>query len=143
MYKRQLLYWEAVDSWILLWEDSINTIKQINAIKKAKTPKENKVFIEPDSTRVTILKKISGKPEAIPANIITEIPEPKPNSVSFSPNQSKNIVPKTREVTDIKKKDKSGLLTNDKPFTVWFDRWYVKAMDVLQQKTMLNILYIN
>ena len=52
-----------------------------------------------------------GKPAAIPAKIMIEMPLPKPRSVICSPSHIKNIVPEVKVVTEINRNCKPASST--------------------------------
>ena len=52
-----------------------------------------------------------GKPAAMPAKMMMEMPLPKPRSVICSPNHIKNMVPAVRETMAVMRKPKPGVIT--------------------------------
>ena len=67
--------------------------------------------IEPVLTNSNKPKIAVGKPAAIPAKMIMEIPLPIPRSVICSPSHIKNIVPVNKVETVVKRNKNPGSLT--------------------------------
>ena len=62
-----------------------------------------------------------GKPAAIPAKMMSEMPLPMPRSVICSPSHMMKAVPAASEIIVMSRNDQPGSATTDTPRLVWSD----------------------
>ena len=96
---------------ILLCPLSTNTTTAVTRTTATSKKKTSGIEKAPVLVSSRVFPNALGSPATIPAKIIIDIPLPMPRSVICSPNQTKNIVPLTRVITEVNLKAKPGSRT--------------------------------